>query len=111
MILHDRVTVVKSGGTDPRTGDPLPSTDVGPLPAAVQSLSTDEKALLGASVTTSALCVLGPVLPTELAAGGITSADKVEHAGITWDVDGDVEIHRVGGRVHHLELTLVRHQG
>jgi len=110
VILHDRVTVVKSGGTNPQTGDPLPSTDVGPLPAAVQPLSTDEKALLGTTVVTSLLCVLGPVLPTALA-GGITSADKVEHDGITWDVDGDVETHRLNGRVHHLELTLVRHQG
>lgn len=113
MILHSRITVERTLGTDPRTGDPLGSVTIGPIPADVQPLSTEEKAALGTTTTTRLRAIVDPRLPDleEPGQATIRASDKVTFAGIEYGVDGDAELHHVNGRAHHLEITLSRQQG
>lgn len=100
--LHDRVELVKPGGTN-RYGDPLPPTSLGLFPASVQPLSTDEKQVYGQSVTEDRVKVLLPAL-------GLTIQTdwQIKIDGKTWHLHGNAETHRLNGRVHHLELVVKR---
>ncbi len=100
MILRDRLELVKPGGSD-RYGNQLPPTSMGMFPADVQPLSTDEKAVY--NVTETRVRVVLPALDLT-----IDSSWTAKHDGKTYSLDGDPEVWKVRGRVHHIEAVMVR---
>ena len=100
MILRDRLELVKPGGTD-RYGNQLPPTSMGIFPADVQPLSTDEQALY--NVTETRVRVVLPALDQ-----AIESSWTAKHDGHDYNFDGDPEVWKVRGRVHHVEAVMVR---
>lgn len=99
MILHDRVEVIKPGGTDPY-GYPLPATSQGIFPAQVSPLSTEELVKFANIAITRVRAVM-PVLSLV-----ILSTWQVKHAGKTFKLIGTPQTHRINGRAHHIELLL-----
>ncbi len=100
MILHDRLELVKPGGTD-RYGNPMPPASMGMFPADVQPLSTEELAAYG--TTETRVRVFMPALDV-----AIESTWTAKHDGKTYSFDGSPEVWKVRGRVHHIEAVMVR---
>lgn len=43
-----------------------------------------------------------------VAGADIKATDRLVHLGVTYEVDGEVERHRTGGREHHVEFKLLK---
>lgn len=115
--LYDTVTVTRPGGTS-WNGDPLPPTDYGPYPAAVNPLSsTEDDTYTSDQLIGRYQLILPAVLPGLGSADGDTTGpdlvgtDTIGWRGQTWQLDGNPRRYRVRGREHHQEATMLLVQG
>jgi len=113
-FAHPISITVLRGGRDPRTGDPLPTTEHTVLECAFDPGSTEEVVGLGVVVRTSPR-VFGPydadVLSNDqiLVPGEVDANDDL----LVWEVDGDVKRYRNPFTDDHegCEIPLTRQRG
>lgn len=107
MILRDVVTVIRrvdTGRRDSRGNRIYEDVPV-PYRAEVRPLTSQENpASGGLTVTTRLRVFLAP------SATDITPSDALTWRGVDYEVEGDVEPHTIGGRLHHFE-AVVKRQG
>jgi len=109
LFAHPITIIVRRGGTDPRTGDPLPDpVDHEVANCAFDPGTTDEVTGLGVTVRTSPR-VFGPY------DADVLSNDQVLIPGDPepWDVDGDVKryLNPFTGDKPGCEIPLTRQRG
>jgi hypothetical protein len=107
MIFHDTITLMvrTRTGTDDY-GAPIYTTTSTDYRAEVRPLGSAENVDGRDQVTTR----YRVFLPASLA-GTVNSTSAITWTGGTYQVDGDVERHKVGGRLHHLEAVVKRTTG
>lgn len=105
--LRDSVTIVRApiiaGPYNSNEFDWSAATRVS-VRAEVQPLSSSED-MVGQDRTLTRWRVFLP--PT----ADLVYTDRVEHDGATYEVDGDVERHKLRGILHHLEAVLQKVSG
>lgn len=104
MRFADTITRLRGTAGEPEYGntqidwsDPAEATYAG----EVQPATTNEVLTAGQRTTTR-------WRGFTVAGADIKAADRIVHLGVTYDVDGDVERHRAGGREHHVEFQLIK---
>ncbi|HET8581767.1 MAG TPA: hypothetical protein VFL65_00835 [Jatrophihabitans sp.] len=110
-LFADEVVIVRPGTTTNRAGDEVDdwtrATRATVPDVLVQPVSQAEVVELGRDVATS----LWRLLSARGVDVDLTARDRVEWAGVTHEVVGDVARFRVGGRVHHVEAVLQHVRG
>lgn len=104
MILKDKVTVLRRVmvGRDERGNAIYEDVEV-PYRAEVRPLTSQENpASGGVTVTTRHRVFLGR------SAQSIAPTDALTWRGVKYEVQGDIEPHTIGGRLHHYEAIVVR---
>lgn len=104
MNYADKVTRVRAGvTTGPYNSSVRDWENAARLvfPAAVQPLSSSEDVVAQQRTETRWRVFTVPV-------AGFEATDRVEWDGGTYEVDGDVEVHKRRGVPHHLELVIAR---
>lgn len=113
MILRDRVTVVRRELLRDEAGNPVYDGDGNDQYVDVQSAVRAEVRPLGSSETvgdrTTVQSRYRVFLPAS--ATDVTASDAVTWRGIKLELQGDVEAHTLGGRVHHFEVIAQRVTG
>lgn len=106
MIFHDHVETIErvDTGRYDGYGNPIFENQRVKYRAEVQPLSTTETVTVGQQVETRYRLFL-PANTTLNATGA------VHWEGKTYEVQGDVEPHKVIGRLHHYEATIRRVSG
>lgn len=112
MILHDRITVLVrtqpldeyGNPAEDDYGNPLPPVIVESAPISAELSPLDSSETLSADrtvVVTRYRVVVGPSIQ-------ITPDSAVRWRGVTYEVNGDLEVHAAGGRVRHHEFVIRR---
>ena len=106
MIFHDRIETIErvETGEYDDYGNPIVEERRVKYRAEVQPLSTTETVAVGQQVETRYRLFLPP--NTTLNATG-----AVWWEGKSYEVQGDIEPHKLVGRVHHYEATIQRVTG
>jgi len=104
MIHRDQITVRRVGDIDP-DGYPLDTEELGPYPATVLPLSTDEKSGANYNQTTTRFRLYA----THLA--NLRSTDRVVWRDQTYAVEGAAETWPIAARIHHIEAVLMQVSG
>lgn len=107
MIFHGRigVTVRTVTGQDPYGNDEYSNVTT-EYPGEVRPLSSAET-VAGRDQVVSRY----RVFLSRFAADAVTPSGAVSWLGDSYEIDGDVERHTVGGRLHHLEAVVKRTTG
>lgn len=106
MILHDRIETITRGETGEYDdyGNPVVSEVRSSHRAEVQPLSSSENVAAGQQVQTRYRVFLSS--SSTLDASGAVYWNDVEY-----EIEGDVEVHKLLGRPHHKEAVLHRVTG
>ena len=112
MILHDRITVLVRTQPLDEYGNPVEDeygnpvapvlVESAPVPAELSPLDSGE--VLSADravVVTRYRVVVGPGTQ-------ITPESAIRWRGVSYEVNGDLEVHTAGGRVRHQEFVIRR---
>lgn len=105
MILHDEITVIRRiyVGRDSR-GNAIYEDAPVAYRAEVRPLSSQENLASGGStVTTRHRVFLDPT-------ADVVATEAITWRGVAYQVDGDLEPHALGGRLHHQE-AIIKRQG
>jgi hypothetical protein len=108
MRFRDIVAVVRAGTTaSPDGGDPLlnwataTTTD---YPGELQPLSSTENVVAQQRTDSTHRAFL----PAD---ADVKATDRLLHQGLYFEIDGEPEVWRFGGRVHHVEALCFRMVG
>lgn len=107
MILHDRIETVDRiavPGEFDQYGNQVTVETRSRHRAEVQPLSSAENVVAGQQVQTRYRVFL-PVSST------LTATSAVYWDGVKYEIEGDVELHKLIGRPHHKEAVLSRVSG
>lgn len=106
-LLRDRVVIVHPSGVPGAYGSTTwdwPAATRTIAAAAVQPLSSSENVVLQERTETRWRLIVGAHV-------ALSSYDRVEWDGGTYEVDGGVERHKLAGRLDHREAVLSRVEG
>lgn len=107
MIFYDKIQLIKMvpiPGEYDEYGNPITVETRISINADVQPLSTTENVTAGQQVVTRYRVVTGNNQ-------GIQATDAIYWDGKEYQVEGDVEAHKLMGRNHHKEMVISRVTG
>lgn len=107
MMYYDKIEIIKNVVVPDEYdeyGNPVTVETRYPIRADVQPLSTTENVVAGQQVVTRYKVILGTGEP-------IKATDAIYWDGKKYQIEGDVENHKLMGRMHHREMVVSRVTG